>query len=593
MLRRLIIFLLIISEHKSSENESNMLKQLNIRNWALAENLQIEFGPRLNIVTGETGAGKSILVGAIAAVLGERVFTDVIRTGFEKAFVEAIFDISNLTVVKALLEEKGLPVEDDLVIRREISLKSNSRVFVNDSPVTVNTLSEIGKWLMDIHGQHEHQSLLRKETHRQFLDAFGNLSDELKVLREKYENVLAARKALVALEKKQRELDEKKDLYEFQYREIQNAALKPDEEAQLEDEKRILSNVERLSELASQLTALFSGEEYSILEAVGIAEDKLRQLTSFVTEMQNLTEEFQSARIVMEETARSIEEFHNSLEFDPNRLEEVESRLDLIARLKKKYGGSIEDILAYQAELEASINLHQNFQFEIDKLTRAFDEAAEAYSAQAKKVSELRQDAALVMEQKVCELLNHLGMPAMRFKVAFDRIRDESGLYAEAGERFFGDEWGIDQIEFFISPNPGEDYKPLSRIASGGEISRIMLALKTILAETDNVPSLIFDEIDAGISGRIAQSVGRAITNLSRNHQIICITHLPQIAAHGENHYLVEKVVRDERTFTQITPLDNEGKVLAIAKLIAGNVITDTVLESARQLIADGQTNES
>ena len=564
MLRRLIIFLIIISEHKFSENESNMLKQLNIRNWALAENLQIEFGPRLNIVTGETGAGKSILVGAIAAVLGERVFTDVIRTGFEKAFVEAIFDISNLTVVKALLEEKGLPVEDDLVIRREISLKSNSRVFVNDSPVTVNTLSEIGKWLMDIHGQHEHQSLLRKETHRQFLDAFGNLSDELKVLREKYENVLAARKAL-----------------------------KPDEEAQLEDEKRILSNVERLSELASQLTALFSGEEYSILEAVGIAEDKLRQLTSFVTEMQNLTEEFQSARIVMEETARSIEEFHNSLEFDPNRLEEVESRLDLIARLKKKYGGSIEDILAYQAELEASINLHQNFQFEIDKLTRAFDEAAEAYSAQAKKVSELRQDAALVMEQKVCELLNHLGMPAMRFKVAFDRIRDESGLYAEAGERFFGDEWGIDQIEFFISPNPGEDYKPLSRIASGGEISRIMLALKTILAETDNVPSLIFDEIDAGISGRIAQSVGRAITNLSRNHQIICITHLPQIAAHGENHYLVEKVVRDERTFTQITPLDNEGKVLAIAKLIAGNVITDTVLESARQLIADGQTNES
>ena len=387
-------------------------------------------------------------------------------------------------------------------------------------------------------------------------------------------------------------MNEKKDLFEFQFKEIQNAALKPHEEAQLEDEKRILSNIERLSELASQLTALFSSEEFSILEAVGIAEDKLRQLSAFVSDMQNLTEEFQSARIVMEETARSIEEFHNSLEFDPNRLEEVESRLDLIARLKRKYGSSVEEILAYQADLEASLNLHQNFQLEIDKLARAFKEAVNEYSKQAKKVSDLRHNTAVLMEQKVCELLSYLGMPSMRFKVALNRINDDSGLYCEGEDRNYGDEWGIDQVEFFISPNPGEDFKPLSRIASGGEISRIMLALKTILAETDNVPSLIFDEIDAGISGRIAQSVGRAISNLSRNHQIICITHLPQIAAHGENHYLVEKMVRNERTFTQITPLDNEGKVLAIARLIAGNTITDTVIESARQLIADGQSSE-
>ncbi|MEZ4763743.1 MAG: AAA family ATPase [Calditrichia bacterium] len=313
-----------------------MLKQLQIRNWALAENLSIEFQPNLNILTGETGAGKSILVGAIAAVLGGRAYTEVIRTGFEKAQVEAIYDISKLPKLRMFLDERGLEAGEELVIRREISQKSSSRAFVNDSAVTVATLAEIGNFLMDIHGQHEHQSLLRKETHRQFLDALGQLAPDLQNVETKYFQVREAEKKLKSLQSRQKELNEKRELYEFQFNEIRKSNLVPGEEEALEDERRLLSNVEKLNELSAQLSDLFSGENVNLLDGVGQAENHLAELSRYATELQRLFEEFKSARIVLDETARSIEEFQNNLEFDPQRLEEVESRLDLISKMKKK-----------------------------------------------------------------------------------------------------------------------------------------------------------------------------------------------------------------------------------------------------------------
>ena len=570
-----------------------MLKLLTIRNFALAENLRIEFQAGLNILTGETGAGKSILVGAIAAALGGRVYTEVIRTGFDKAFVEAIFDISALPAVKKMLEEKGIEASDELFVRREISLTSSSRAFVNDAPITMTSLAEIGDFLLDIHGQHEHQSLLRKETHRHFLDALGQLAPQLKIVGEKFTALKAVEKFLRDLQQRQQELDSKHDLYEFQYQEIEKAELKPGEEEELLQERKLLSNVEKLFGVSGQLSGLFTEAEINLLDSMSQAEQHLRELSEYVEDLKKLHEEFTGAKIVVEETARSIEEFRNRLDFDPQRLEEVEARLNLINQLKKKYGVSVEEVLAYQQKIKENINLRENFEFEINKLKKQYEQALGEYTQAATTLSGQRKKVADRMEKMVREKLVVLGMPDIRFKVSIERQEDPQGIFREKGKSYYADEHGVDQLEFYISPNPGEDFKPLNKIASGGEISRIMLALKSILAGVDDIPTLVFDEIDLGVSGRIAQAVGRSIFNLSKSHQVLCITHLPQIASYGEAHYSVEKYVEDGRTFTRIIPLPEDRRVEEIARLMAGANISETVLSSARQLIEEGKGGEN
>ncbi len=566
-----------------------MLKFLHIRNFALAEDLQIEFRPGLNILTGETGAGKSILVGAIAAVLGGRVYTEVIRTGFDRAFVEAIFDARNLPPLKALLESKGIAAAEELFLRREIALSSGSRAFINDAPVTVATLAEVGDLLLDIHGQHEHQSLLRRETHRHFLDALGQLSPYLQTVAGKFAQLKSLEKSLHDLQQRQQELNSKYDLYEFQFQEIEKAVLKSGEEEELLRERKLLSNAEKLFAVSAQLNTLFSEGEFNLIAAMGQAEHHLRELGDFADDLKKLGEEFSGARIVVEEASRSIEEFQNRLEFDPRRLDEVESRLNLIAQLKKKYNATVEEILQYQQRIKEDMSLRENFDFEIEKLQKQLQGALNDYYQAAAELSRQRQTVAGEMEQAVQEILSTLGMPDIGFQVSIERIEDSRGIFRENGKCFYADEFGVDQLEFYISPNPGEDFKPLNKIASGGEISRIMLALKSILAGVDEVPTLVFDEIDQGVSGRIAQAVGRSIYRLSKSHQILCITHLPQIASHGESHYSVEKYVENERTFTRIIALGENQRVEEIARLIAGEKISDSALKSARQLIEESR----
>lgn len=566
-----------------------MLKFLHIRNFALAEDLQIEFQTGLNILTGETGTGKSILVGAIAAVLGGRVYTEVIRTGFDKAFVEAVFDISSQRPIRNLLEAKGIEASDELFIRREISLSSSSRAFVNDVPVTMASLSEVGDFLLDIHGQHEHQSLLRRETHRHFLDALGQLSPSLQNVAEKFSGVKAVEKSLRDLQQRQKELESKYDLYEFQYLEIEKAALTPGEEEALNQERKLLSNMEKVFAISNQLNTLFNEGEFNLRDFVSQADNQLRELSEFAEEMKKLYEEFSGAKIVFEETSRSVEEFQNRLEFDPQRLEEVESRLNLISQLKKKYGASIEEILNFQSEIKAALNLRENYDFEIGKLKKQYEQALNDYHQTASTLSQQRKEVAERMQTWVQEKLVLLGMPNIRFRVNIEWQEDPQGIFRENEKRYFADEYGVDQLEFYISPNPGEDFKPLSKIASGGEISRIMLALKSILATVDEIPTLVFDEIDIGVSGRIAQAVGKNIYQLSKSHQILCITHLPQIASHGEAHFSVEKYVENGRTFTRIIPLSENQRVEEIARLMAGEKITETVLNSARQLLEEAQ----
>jgi len=567
-----------------------MLKTIHIHDFALAQNLHINFNNRLNIITGETGTGKSILVGAISAVLGGRVFTEVIRTGSDKATVEAIFDISILNNLKEKLKEKGLNDANELILRREISHKPNARAFVNDMPVTIKTLSEIGDLLVDIHGQSEHQSLLRKETHRYFLDAYGRMDPLLQKVSEQYNEVGHLTEKLQNLQSRQKSLEEKYTLYQFQLEEIDRTQLKEGEDEELEAERKILNNTEKIFTLSSEFVHLIDGGEKSNLrESMGQALHILKELSEFSKDFKNITDELSSAKIILEESARVVEEFKNKMEYDPSRLEEIESRLTTISLLKKKYGPSVDSILEYRDKVKSELLLKENFDIEIDLLHKQLQESLDKYKKLALELSDARKKVAKTLENDVVSLLKKIGMAKIRFQVLINYQESEDGIVQEDQKRYYGDQFGIDQIEFYISTNPGEDFKALSKIASGGEISRIMLALKNILAEQDQIPLLIFDEIDLGISGQIASAVGKSIQELAKTHQIICITHLPQIASFGNSHYRVDKIIRDGRTFTQVQSLFGEERVEEVANLIGGKKLSDEILQSARQLLREAE----
>ena len=568
-----------------------MLKSIHIQNFALAQNLSIQLENGLNILTGETGTGKSIIVGAISAVLGARVFTEVVRTGAEKAIVDAIFDIHTLKEVQNKLGERGLGNGEEVFLRREISTKGQTRAFINDIPVTITTLAEIGDLLVDIHGQNEHQSLLRKETHRYFLDAYGKLGRELKNVSEKYGQVEQALSSLRELENKRNNLDEKYELFQFQMNEISKAQVQPGEDEALEAERKILANTEKIVEYATEFNRLTEGTgDSNLLELLGQALHTLKELSNFSEDLEKITNEFSSAKIIVEEASRSVEEFQSKLEFNPERLEEIELRLATLSQLKKKYGGSIQSILEHLESLKHELSLRENFEFEIEKLQKLYQQKLGEYHEVALILSDARKETAKKLEKEVIGLLKEIGMPKILFRVNIDWIESDNGIFAHENKKYTGDENGMDDVEFFISPNPGEEFKPLTKIASGGEISRIMLALKNILAETDKIPLLIFDEIDAGVSGKIASSVGKSIEKLAGSHQIICITHLPQIASFGGTHLRVEKFEENGRTFTRVLNLNRDERIKEIANLIGGKKVSAEILQSAEQLLAEAQS---
>ncbi len=567
-----------------------MLKTIHIHNFALAQNLHINFNNRLNIITGETGTGKSILVGAISAVLGGRVFTEVIRTGSEKATVEAVFDISILNNLKERLKEKGLNDTNELILRREISHKPNARAFVNDIPVTIKTLSEIGDLLVDIHGQSEHQSLLRKETHRYFLDAYGRMDYLLQKVSGQYNEAGHLTEKLRNLQSRQKSLEEKYTLYQFQLEEIDKAQLKEGEDEELEAERKILTNTEKIFTLSSEFVHLIdNGEKSNLRESMGQALHILKELSEYSKDFKNIVDELSSAKIILEESGRVVEEFKNKLEYDPSRLEEIELRLATISLLKKKYAPSVNSILEYREKIKSELLLKENFDIEIDTLHKRLQESLDKYKKLALELSDARKKVAKKLENDVVSLLKKIGMTKIRFQVLINYQESEDGIIQKDQKRYYGDQFGIDQIEFYISTNPGEDFKALSKIASGGEISRIMLALKNILAEQDQIPLLIFDEIDLGISGQIASAVGKSIQELAQTHQIICITHLPQIASFGNSHYRVDKIIKDGRTFTQVQSLFGEERVEEVANLIGGKKLSDEIIQSAKQLLREAE----
>ncbi len=563
-----------------------MLKSLYIKDYALIDEIFVEFERGFNVILGETGAGKSILIGALGLLIGERASSEIIRKGTKKAIVEGIFEISEFNDLKKILEEIDIDFDDELIIRREISAKGSNRIFLNDTPATLADIKTLGDLLVDLHGQHSHQSLLKSEKHIEFLDELGEYSNELTEFAEKVEELEGKIRERENLIKREKELAEKLELYEFKLNEINDVNPDEGEDEKLEAELRILENSEFLFNSANELYELLYNSDGAVYDRLSEAERKISELIRYDEKFRAHADDLASALSAIAEIAEFMREYKDNLELDPEIIEEKRERLGAINLLKKKYGPTLEAVLSFRDEIAREISLAQNFSDEIKKLDDAILNLRTEAGKIAEKISSGRKNAAARLEPLIAGILKNLGMSDAKFTVKFDLTESENvRTVVIYGKSYAYNSRGVDSVEFLISANAGEEPKPLAKVASGGEISRIMLALKTLLAEKDAIPLLIFDEIDAGISGRIAQKVGQAMFSLAKSHQIIAITHLPQIAAFAENHYLIEKKKEDDRAVSRIKKLSEKETPEEIAKLFSGEKVTETALRNAEELL--------
>lgn len=561
-----------------------MIKSLEIKDYALIEHIEVNFFENLNIITGETGAGKSILIDALGLILGDRASSEIVRKGASKSFVEGIFEVTNNIQVKKFLEENQIDFQNQLIIRREISNKGNNRCFINDTPVPLHLIKLLGDLLVDLHGQHEHQSLLRTDTHINFLDSYSGNLPILNDYSALYLSLKEKQKELSNLLLKEKSIKEKKEFYLFQLNEIDAINPQPNEDVILNNELRVLENAEKLFQLGEEIYNILYEAEDAIIDKLSEIKNKLNKLLSIDNSLSESIKEFESASVILNEFAYTIRQYKNKLNIDPATIESKRERLNTLNLLKKKYGVSIESVLEYRSKIAREIELAENFDSELDKIRKEIHYFINNLSELAIKLSDIRKKNVIIIEDEVKSVLKNLGIAHPCFEIRFTKVESDD-FFEKNGKKYYFNSKGIDNVEFFISTNPGEDPKPLIKVASGGEISRIMLALKTALAKNDRIPVLIFDEIDTGISGRIAQKVGKALFELAKYHQIIAITHLPQIAAYSSHHFVVEKIQSDGRAISKIRHLSEEEHIIEVAKLISGENITESSIESAKELI--------
>ncbi len=565
-----------------------MLKSLRIRNFAIVEDLEVEFYPGLNILTGATGAGKSIIIGALNLALGERASSEMIRTGAESAIVETVFEIKPKGLVEKLLSELGIIyLENQLIIRRELSSKGASRCFLNDRLVTLANLKLIGDQLADLHGQHEHQSLLNSAEHLTYLDNYVEAKDLLSRVSDSYYKLKKKLEDLEELKRIDKISKEKKELYQFQLKEILSANLSAGEEEELSSEKIILENAETLFQIASLIFHELHEKDESILERLSCLRKDLEKGGEYDLRLKEHIEALNSATLQLDETSRFLQEYKDSLNFEPERLEKIRERLNLISTMKKKYGQSVSGVLSYADSIKNELDKIENRDELIQKIEMEIKNLKEILKKDAIYLSNRRKEKGNELARKIKKELSFLGMEKCDFETKIFYREAEDGLLQLDGKRYYVDEKGMDQVEFYVSPNPGEELKPLAKIASGGEISRIMLALKSVLAKSDQVPSMIFDEVDVGIGGEMAEAVGKRMKALSANHQIICITHLQQIASQADYHFKVYKEVSKNRTITKIKLLSKDERIKEIARMMAGKKISDLTLEHAAEMIEE------
>lgn len=557
-----------------------MLKELSIRDFAIIDSLHITFGHGLNVLTGETGAGKSILVDAIGLILGERASSDVIRKGAKESIIEVIFESDSNRIPS--LKDLGIEEDEEIILRRIIGPSSKSRAFINESPVTLSTLSEIGRTFLDIHGQHEHQSLLSEVKQMNFLDSFGNLKEERDRVGKLYFTLKSLIEELATLESDERDRAHKEDLLKFQKAEIEGAGLKIGEDQELEQKRIILSSSGKLLSLAGQAyEKIYSGDR-SVLENLSDSLNSLKEMNMIDPAFTEALERLEGSLLQIEDVANTLRDYMMRIEHDPKRLEEIEERLDQISRLKKKYGPTINEILEFGKKVKAELERMEGRDERIKEIKKEIEVNREELTKEAKRLSEKRRKVAREIEKRIAEELSQLGMGALNFLV---RLYKEAGTDTVDGYRVYSN--GIDRIEFLIS-NPGEDPRPLAKIASGGELSRVMLSLKTMLAGVDDTPTLIFDEVDAGIGGKTADFVGRRLKLISKDRQVLCITHLPQIASLADKHFLVEKKIESGRTVARIKTLERKERIEEIARMLGGKTVTGTSIKYAEEMVKAG-----
>ena len=568
-----------------------MIEELYISNVALIDELQLECSSGLNIFTGETGAGKSVILNAVGLALGERSNAGLVRDGATNAKIQIAVALPPDHPVWDGFNDSEfadtLDTEETLVLSRQINASGRSRCHTNGQLVSLTFLSAIGDLLVDIHGQHAHQSLFRSDTHLDLLDTFGK-HDALKgEVGKKYDELHATQAQLADYSRTLREAMQEKDLLEFQLDELEEAELQEDEEEALMNERHLLSNAETLFESANQLyEQLYGGDlsESSTLDGLKTASRTISKLSELDSSLSELNTRFESILYESEDIVYQIRDYRDKVEFNPHRLTEVEERLDLIQRLKRKYGDSISEILAYQAQASQKL---QELQFGSERTEELKDQIhllTQGAQKLAIELSEKRRKTATQLESLVERELQSLGMEKAVFQILVSPIESVEGPLEIDGKCYDLRADGMDEIEFFISPNVGSEPKPLAKIASGGEISRVMLALKTVLAQIDLIPTMIFDEIDAGIGGRTADIVGQKLKELSRFRQVFCITHLPQIARFADQHYRVEKEVEGDRTTITAKLLTPEERVEEMARMHGGEA-TVTTLAHARELL--------
>ena len=575
-----------------------MLEKLFIKNYLIIKEAELNFSKGLNILTGETGAGKTIILDALSLILGERADYSIIKNEKEKLIIEGIFKIENKGKINRFLKEKELLLDSEdnnsVILRRELYKKGFSRNFINDTPVSNSDLQEFGNLIIDIHSQNEHQSLLNKDTHLEILDNFISDKKIIDDFENEFENYKSEVNKFNELVNKKDSLQERKVFIEYQLKEINDVNPQSDEDSQLENELSKLENSEEISTaLNASLQRLYDGDN-NIIAGLSLTIKELKKICKYDSELEKLIADVESSYISLKDVSSTLSEYNESLNFDAVRIEQIRDRLGALNFLKKKYKLSVNELIDKSAALAEELNLTENFDYEIEQMKKKIDGGKEKLFKLSGKLSDERKKATKNLQKSVNSYLKEVGLESAEFKVDHKfYLSKEDDLFTckKEKEKVLITSSGIDDIEFLLMTNKGGDFSPLRKTASGGEISRIMLSIKAALSGKDNIPILVFDEIDAGISGRIAGKVGKLLKDLSKSHQIISITHLPQIAAKSENHLYVSKTETKDKnkteTVAEIKVLTEEEKITEVAKMLSGENVTKASLQSARELIKD------
>ena len=553
-----------------------MLNQLSVRNVAVIDKLDINLHDGVSVLTGETGAGKSIIIDSINMILGDRANKELVRYGTDKAVVQAVFDAPKSVI--NILEENDIDVEDEtVIITRQVTKEGKSVARINGMVVTLNILREISDRLINIHGQHDNQALLTPIRHITFLDAYADNEEYI----NRYKDILSKKreieKKISSLEMDEQEKMQRIDLLEYQ---IKKASLEKGEEDDLREQRDIYTNAEQITKSVNEAYMnLYEGDEIqSAYDGISIAVNEISQISDLNPQLKSIYDTLNEIMYSLEDTAHEIKEFGETVEFDEQTLNEIEERLDLISRLKRKYGNSIEEILEYLKKAESELNDIKLSDERTNELKEELKNITKELKEKGNVLTQRRENAAKVLEENIEKSLHELNMEKSKFKV---NIENDGTFYDN----------GMDKVEFLISTNPGEPLKPLVKIASGGELSRVMLAIKSILADSDGVDTMIFDEIDTGVSGKAAMSIAKKLAVIAKNKQVICITHLPQLTAMADNHYLIQKNTDGELASTTLKELDEEGRELELARIIDGGEVTELALSHAKQMLENAKNN--